>query len=110
MMSYDWPGNVRELENAIERAVVLGSSEIILPEDLPEALTETEAPGDTQVTKYAKYHDAINEMKRAAHNRRGCAGRRQLHRSSASPGCSPELPAPVDKKPELESCAQEVMF
>ena len=30
---YDWPGNVRELENAIERAVVLGSTEMILPED-----------------------------------------------------------------------------
>src|SRR2546423_3730860 len=29
LMQYDWPGNVRELENAIERAVVLGSSERI---------------------------------------------------------------------------------
>ncbi len=27
LTNYDWPGNVRELENAIERAVVLGSSE-----------------------------------------------------------------------------------
>jgi two-component system response regulator AtoC len=34
-MAYDWPGNVRELENAIENAVVLSESEIILPEDLP---------------------------------------------------------------------------
>ena len=25
LMAYDWPGNVRELENAIERAVALGS-------------------------------------------------------------------------------------
>jgi Nif-specific regulatory protein len=36
LTNYDWPGNVRELENAIERAVVLGSSDMILPEDLPE--------------------------------------------------------------------------
>ncbi|HEY4490758.1 MAG TPA: sigma 54-interacting transcriptional regulator, partial [Acidobacteriota bacterium] len=35
LMHYDWPGNVRELENAIERAVVLGSTEMILQEDLP---------------------------------------------------------------------------
>ena len=40
LMAYDWPGNVRELENAIERAVVLGSSEMILPEDLPESIVE----------------------------------------------------------------------
>ncbi|HYK22067.1 MAG TPA: sigma 54-interacting transcriptional regulator, partial [Pyrinomonadaceae bacterium] len=37
LTSYDWPGNVRELENAIERAVVLGTTDLILAEDLPEA-------------------------------------------------------------------------
>ena len=39
--SYGWPGNVRELENAIERAVVLGDSETLLADDLPEAVLET---------------------------------------------------------------------
>lgn len=34
LMAYDWPGNVRELENAIERAMVLGSGTILLPENL----------------------------------------------------------------------------
>ncbi|HTT19488.1 MAG TPA: sigma 54-interacting transcriptional regulator [Candidatus Sulfotelmatobacter sp.] len=47
LIRYDWPGNVRELENAIERAVVLGSTELILAEDLPEAiLEETAAAGE----------------------------------------------------------------
>jgi Nif-specific regulatory protein len=46
LMTYPWPGNVRELENAIERAVVLGQSELILPEDLPE--TVLDAPGPPQ--------------------------------------------------------------
>jgi DNA-binding NtrC family response regulator len=32
---YDWPGNVRELENAIENAIVLSDSDVILPEHLP---------------------------------------------------------------------------
>jgi transcriptional regulator with GAF, ATPase, and Fis domain len=32
---YSWPGNVRELENVIERLVVTGRSESILPEELP---------------------------------------------------------------------------
>ncbi len=35
LIAYDWPGNVRELENAIERAVVLARTNLILPEDLP---------------------------------------------------------------------------
>jgi two-component system response regulator HydG len=40
LLSYTWPGNVRELENAIERAVVLGESERLLPDDLPETVLE----------------------------------------------------------------------
>ncbi|MGB7750047.1 MAG: sigma-54 dependent transcriptional regulator [Candidatus Acidiferrales bacterium] len=35
MMAYDWPGNVRELENAIERAIALGSGPILHAGDLP---------------------------------------------------------------------------
>jgi len=35
MMAYHWPGNVRELENAIERAVILASTDEIVPSDLP---------------------------------------------------------------------------
>jgi transcriptional regulator with PAS, ATPase and Fis domain len=35
LMAYDWPGNIRELENVIERALVVGSADLILPQDLP---------------------------------------------------------------------------
>ena len=38
LLDYEWPGNVRELENAVERAVVLSSSEEVGPELLPESL------------------------------------------------------------------------
>lgn len=59
--SYDWPGNVRELENTIERAVVLGSTEHILPEDLPDVILDMKhAAGTTDV----KYQDAVTGMKR----------------------------------------------
>jgi two-component system response regulator HydG len=38
LVAYDWPGNVRELENAIERAVALGSGPIVHVGDLPSNL------------------------------------------------------------------------
>ena len=33
--AYHWPGNVRELENLIQRACVLATGNVLLPEDLP---------------------------------------------------------------------------
>jgi len=41
LQNYPWPGNVRELRNAIERAVLLSRSELILPEHLPAKLRES---------------------------------------------------------------------
>ncbi len=38
MLQYDWPGNVRELENCIERAVALGTQEMVDVHDLPPAV------------------------------------------------------------------------
>ena len=38
LIAHDWPGNVRELENAIERAVALGSGPILHVADLPSSL------------------------------------------------------------------------
>jgi two-component system, NtrC family, response regulator PilR len=35
LAAYSWPGNVRELENAIERAVALEQTQVVLPESLP---------------------------------------------------------------------------
>jgi Nif-specific regulatory protein len=61
LMNYDWPGNVRELENAIERAVVMGSSDLICPEDLPEAVLETESPTGAPITEF---HEAVKQTKK----------------------------------------------
>lgn len=62
LLQYEWPGNVRELENAMERAVVVGSSEWILPEDLPETLLELATPEASE--EQAKYHDAVRAAKK----------------------------------------------
>jgi Nif-specific regulatory protein len=61
MSNYDWPGNVRQLENAIERAVVLGTTELIGPEDLPETVFESPALMDQPE---AGYYETIREAKR----------------------------------------------
>ena len=61
LMQYDWPGNIRELANAIERAVVLGSTDKILPEDLPESVLETEHAEEAGGTRF---NDAVKEAKK----------------------------------------------
>jgi two-component system nitrogen regulation response regulator GlnG len=35
LAGYEWPGNVRELENVIQRAMVMASAGVIVPEHLP---------------------------------------------------------------------------
>ena len=60
LAAYDWPGNVRELENAIERAVALGSANLIVREDLPEAILEG-APASAPL---GGFHTAVKEAKR----------------------------------------------
>jgi Nif-specific regulatory protein len=61
LSQYDWPGNIRELENAMERAVVIGSSDTILAEDLPETILESAKGG---ASAPAKYHAAIRNLKK----------------------------------------------
>ena len=40
LQEYQWPGNVRELENALERAIILSTSDRIGLDVLPERVTE----------------------------------------------------------------------
>jgi Nif-specific regulatory protein len=61
LLNYEWPGNVRELVNAIERAVVLGTTEHILLEDLPDSVLESESPAAAPANKY---HDAVAQTKK----------------------------------------------
>jgi DNA-binding NtrC family response regulator len=57
LVQYDWPGNVRELENAIERAIVLGTGEYIEEHDLPETVVDAGSLA-------GGYHDSVREAKR----------------------------------------------
>lgn len=35
LRNYSWPGNIRELENAVEHAIIMSNTRVILPEHLP---------------------------------------------------------------------------
>ena len=61
LMAYDWPGNVRELANIVERATVLGTTEQILPDDLPESIVESAVNLSPSGTKF---HETIREIKK----------------------------------------------
>ena len=61
LMNHNWPGNIRELENMMERAVVLGSTELILPEDLPNVIAETVLPSGIPLPRY---HEGQREAKK----------------------------------------------
>lgn len=68
---YDWPGNVRELSNMVERAMLLGTTSEILPEDLPEALHLA-----TRTTHTDQYRRSLTDCRRqmlqeALHNSGG---------------------------------------
>src|SRR6266567_2936986 len=38
LQAYSWPGNIRELKNVIERAMILGNSDELLPANLPHEI------------------------------------------------------------------------
>ena len=61
LLRYDWPGNVRQLECAIESAVSVGSTEGILPEDLPEFVLPARDVADDLVPRY---HREVYETRR----------------------------------------------
>jgi Nif-specific regulatory protein len=62
LQTYDWSGNVRELQNAIERAVVMGTTDHILSEDLPEAVLE--AGSAPAALSSSGYHDNVTNAKK----------------------------------------------
>ena len=60
--SYPWPGNVRELENAVEHAVIMSSTRVILPENLPLSITIEEVEEEGTVISENGYLQSLREV------------------------------------------------
>ena len=58
MQTYHWPGNIRELRNAIERAIIVETTERIRPQSLPSALAER----PTELDDEASLGNGLEEM------------------------------------------------
>lgn len=75
LISFEWKGQVRELENIIERAVLLGDSEFITPEDLPNSIRHSKGDFDYDanslddaVQTFEKHH-ILSVLKRTDGNK-----------------------------------------
>ncbi|WP_017211976.1 sigma-54-dependent transcriptional regulator [Clostridium beijerinckii] len=44
--NYSWPGNIRELENAVEHAIIMSNTRVILPENLPLSIKVEDVEAD----------------------------------------------------------------
>ncbi len=62
LQDYDWPGNVRELENAIERAVVLDTDNLIDVDDLAEHVESGNSEGRHITIPLGTSLDEIEQM------------------------------------------------
>jgi len=64
MLEYEWPGNVRELENCIERAVALGSQNVIDVHDLPPAIRRISEDSEAGAEPSAMNATDLEELER----------------------------------------------
>ena len=64
LLQYDWPGNIRELENCVERAVALGSQNVIDVHDLPPAIRRLSESAEEPVEPAGLSSTDLEELER----------------------------------------------
>ncbi len=71
LLKYNWPGNVRELENAVERAVILLTGDLISEKELPLSVTRpyqgaADTPGEIRGAPSTKPLRSLDEIEKEA--------------------------------------------
>lgn len=64
LLNFDWPGNVRELENACERATVMATGSVIMPEDLPLSLSTLILPDTSPIGAGRSLKEIVADVER----------------------------------------------
>jgi transcriptional regulator with GAF, ATPase, and Fis domain len=103
LTAYSWPGNVRELENAVEHAVVLGESDQILPEDLPETVFDTpKSEGQESEGLHSSVVETKRELILAAWRQSGGDHDRAAERLNLHPNSLRRLIRTLGLRPQLQ--------
>jgi len=66
LLAHHWAGNVRELENVLKRAMILTTSQVILPEHLPESVRGGTKEEEAQTLRKLVEQKARSLLLRAA--------------------------------------------
>ncbi|MBN2189673.1 MAG: sigma 54-interacting transcriptional regulator [Candidatus Aureabacteria bacterium] len=75
LISYEWPGNIRELKNTIERAMVLGKSDVLRAEDLPSEIKSRSIPAISEFSLKSAEKNHIEKVLRYSHHNKSNAAR-----------------------------------
>ena len=62
LQNYHWPGNVRELKNAMERAAILASENVVSPSDLPPEIYNSPVQGNFFVIPFGTPLEEIEKI------------------------------------------------
>ncbi|MGQ9632016.1 MAG: sigma-54-dependent transcriptional regulator [bacterium] len=83
LLNHSWPGNVRELENTIERAVILTSSSVILPENLLIPTSPLDHNGESAVNlEDVEREYILKTLRECSWNKAKAAQRLKIGRST----------------------------
>jgi len=68
LSNYMWPGNVRELQHAIEKAVIMTYSPVLIPSDFEFKHSEKNLPGEELTLEEMEKKHILDSLRRHSNN------------------------------------------